>query len=179
MLTKIYGADYWTPVQGEKLAAGVDLAAFDYAVNSGPATARRKLLKVIGGDDATTVKRLCAARLASYRSFRSWVTFGKGWTRRVAAIEAKGVAWATAGNVATTLPKEAGRAAGAAKKQAAGGAGGAGGAIAAPAGTEHLASSAWLTIAILAACAALAVFLFWRASVNRARAQAYEAEAQT
>lgn len=96
MLQKIYRTDYWDLVRGDKLAPAVDLATFDYSVNSGPGTAWKALEKVLGGPDSETVQKLCARRLSSYQALKHWATFGKGWTRRIAAIEAKGVAWALA-----------------------------------------------------------------------------------
>ncbi|MCP8894344.1 hypothetical protein KYK29_05330 [Shinella daejeonensis] len=96
MVEEIYRADYRAPIRGDTLAAGVDLATFDYGVNSGPATAPKQLLKVIGGSNVNTVKKLCARWLTSYQALKTWATFGKGWASRIAGIEAKAVAWAMA-----------------------------------------------------------------------------------
>lgn len=92
----IYIVDFWQPMNGEKLSAGVDLAAYDAAVNSGVGRSKKWLLASLGGDAATTVKRMCAKRLGFMQSLKIWKNFGKGWARRVADIEAKGVAWALA-----------------------------------------------------------------------------------
>jgi lysozyme family protein len=89
-VAKIYRTDYWDKVGGDRLAAGVDLATFDAGVNSGPGRARQWLMAAIGGPDHYTVKRVCAKRLGFMRSLAIWNTFGNGWSRRVAGIEAKG-----------------------------------------------------------------------------------------
>ncbi len=95
-VAKIYRQDYWQAVNGDTLAAGVDLAAFDAGVNAGVARAKKWLLASVGGTDDQTVKKLCAKRLGFVQSLKIWKTFGKGWGRRIADIEAIGVAWALA-----------------------------------------------------------------------------------
>ncbi len=47
-------------------------------------------------DHSVTVKKICKARLGFMQSLKIWKTFGKGWSRRVADIEVKGVAMALA-----------------------------------------------------------------------------------
>lgn len=187
----IYRDGYWEPVKGDTLAAGVDLATFDYGVNSGPATARKQLLKVIGGTAAETVKKLCARRLSIYQGLKHWKTFGKGWTRRIAAIEAKGVAWAMKA-AAPSAPTQGqlNAEAEAAKKKAGQQTAGAGGA-AAGSGAAAVAPSdatldavigndqvaAWILAGVVFAGVAMAIWLVWRAHVNRTRAAAFVAEA--
>ncbi len=181
-LQKIYRR-FWDGVSGDALQSGVDLATFDYGVNSGPGVAHAALLKAIGGTNVQTVQRLCARRLSSYRTFRNWRTFGKGWAARVARIEAKGVAWALAADATPVKPalgKEAKKAAGKATAQGATAAG-AGGATIAPVGSESVDAAAnhigGLALAgITAALVLLALWLGWRAYVNTQRARAYAAE---
>ncbi|XAZ21749.1 hypothetical protein LVY75_23340 [Sinorhizobium sp. B11] len=104
----IYKAKYWDEVGGDTLPPGFDLATFDYAVNSGPARALRDAQTVIGAPaDGKTgpitrlhaatagvkeIKSLCARRLGFMQSLAIWKTYGKGWSARVAKIEAKAVA---------------------------------------------------------------------------------------
>lgn len=105
----IYRARYWNPVRGDSLPPGVDLAVFDFAVNSGPAKATMVLQSVLGvADDgvigpitlaalarapgpATVIIGVCDARLAFLRRLSTWPTFGRGWTRRVSEVSAAGL----------------------------------------------------------------------------------------
>ncbi|RWC58903.1 glycosyl hydrolase 108 family protein [Mesorhizobium sp.] len=93
---KIYKPQYWDKVSGDRLASGVDLVTWDYAVNSGPSRALKALLASVGGTDVQTVKKICAKRLGFLQSLAIWKTFKGGWSSRVASVEAKGVAWALA-----------------------------------------------------------------------------------
>ncbi|APY13155.1 secretion activator protein [Brucella sp. 10RB9212] len=185
MLQKIYRVDYWDPVKGDILAPGVDLAAFDYAVNSGPGTAWKALSKVLGGADHETVKKLCARRLSSYQALKHWATFGKGWTRRIAAIEAKGVAWAVAAKTYTTTPvrevltAEAAKAKAVSNRQAGGATGSAaagGGAVMTPEQADQIAN--WVLGGVIIAGFALFAYLVLRAVINKRRADAYAQEAR-
>lgn len=186
-VARIYRHDYWKVVHGDTLAAGVDLATFDAAVNSGPARARKWLLASIGGAAPDTVKKLCAKRLGFMRSLAIWSTFGKGWSRRVAAIEAKGVAWALAATSDKTVVKEVlrdeqAKAESTASKQTGGAATAGGGATVgggdAIANPEHLdAISGWIIGGVVGVAALLVAFLVIRSIINRHRAEAYRAEA--
>lgn len=103
---EIYRARYWQPIRGDALPPGVDLAVFDFAVNSGPARAVKALQSVLGvAQDGIigpatlaalasapgaveVITDLCDARMRFLRSLSTWPTFGGGWTRRVAEVEA-------------------------------------------------------------------------------------------
>lgn len=105
----IYRDGYWKPVNGDRLPAGVDAATFDYAVNSGVGRASRELQTVVGMnaidgvigpatanrvaelDGKTTIQKLCARRLSFMQSLKIWSTFRRGWSRRVADVEARSV----------------------------------------------------------------------------------------
>lgn len=101
---EIYRARYWNAVQGDHLPAGVDLAVFDLAVNSGVGRAARMLqqqlgvtvdgaigprtLAAVGRVNASRLTGdLCRARLAFLRGLSTWDVFGKGWERRVADVQ--------------------------------------------------------------------------------------------
>ncbi len=86
----IYLTGYWSAIGAESLPAGVDLSAFDYAVNSGPGKARQALAKAMDGQAsvATIIDRIATGRLSFMHALRTWGAFGKGWAARVARIEA-------------------------------------------------------------------------------------------
>ncbi|MCB5176269.1 glycoside hydrolase family 108 protein [Microvirga lenta] len=100
----IYRRLYWDVVRADDLPPGLDLALFDFAVNSGPARAVRTLQDVLGvaadgvagpltlqaareADTADAVRRLTRARLAFLSRLAAWPVFGRGWRIRVLAVE--------------------------------------------------------------------------------------------
>ncbi|KQZ87214.1 hypothetical protein ASD64_07180 [Mesorhizobium sp. Root157] len=186
-VAKIYREDFWNKVSGDRLASGVDLATFDAGVNSGPSRALKWLLAAAGGSDDQTVKKLCAKRLGFMQSLAIWKTFGKGWSRRVAAIEAKGVAWALAASSApAVVHRKLQTEQVAAEKKAANhtkGAGATGTATTAGGGDVALnpqhadAIAGWVIGGLLAAGAVVVAVLIIRAIIHKHRAAAYAAEA--
>ena len=108
---RIYAAKYWKPVQGDDLPDGLDLVAFDAAVNSGPSRGAKWLQQALGvtvdgkigpqtiaAAQATyapaAIQRAVGFRLAFLRSLKTWPTFGKGWTARMQRLEASALAMA-------------------------------------------------------------------------------------
>lgn len=104
----IYKALYWSRVAANNLPSGLDLALFDFAVNSGPGRAIRTLQQVLGVaadgvigpitraalDQAVIktgiaglIKAVCQKRLGFLRRLRTFSVFGKGWARRVQSVE--------------------------------------------------------------------------------------------
>ena len=111
-LRTIYRRNYWDKVRGDDLPTGLDLVAFDGAVNSGPSRGARWLQHGVGAlpdgkigpetvraatitNAAQAVGRACDARLSFLRSLKTWATFGKGWSSRVEDIRAKAVRMAS------------------------------------------------------------------------------------
>jgi lysozyme family protein len=99
----MYRKKYWDKVCGDNLPAGVDMAVFDLAVNSGPGRAAKMLQKVLGVpedgmigsktlekvgslDASKLVEDYNAQRLSFLQALPTWETFGKGWGRRVAEV---------------------------------------------------------------------------------------------
>ena len=103
----IYRARYWDTVKGDNLPYGLDLVAMDGAVNSGPRRGVKWLQQGVGvradgvvgpntidaarKSDATAIERACDARMSFLRGLKHWGTFARGWSRRVADVEAVGV----------------------------------------------------------------------------------------
>ena len=105
----VYKRNYWDAVLADLLPPGVDYTVADFAVNSGPSRAAKVLQKVVGVKQdgkigpatikATNampardvIRQVNANRLAFMKSIRGgklWVTFGKGWQRRVDGVLAK------------------------------------------------------------------------------------------
>ena len=106
---EIYRRGYWVACHAGDLPPGVDVAVFDYAVNSGPDRAIRTLQATLGvvvdgivgpltlaaaqrADAARTINALCDRRLGFLRALSTFAIFGRGWTGRVAAIRAASLA---------------------------------------------------------------------------------------
>lgn len=109
-IAEIYRAKYWLKVRGDDLPSGVDFTAFDAGVNSGPSRSVKWLQSVVkveadgvlgpktlsavqNSTPATVIKAHCAKRLGFVKSLAIWNTFGKGWSRRIADVEATALSW--------------------------------------------------------------------------------------
>jgi len=194
----IYEKNYWKPVRGDDLPAGVDLAVFDAGVMSGPARGAKWLQAALGvaqdgiigpntlaklrvSDGVQTIKKVCAKRQGFVQALKTFVTFGKGWTTRIAANEAESVRMYVSSNaksttdVKATLATEAKSAAKKANQQNSGAVAAGGGGGTTFAMSDQLAH--WLTFGIVVAAVAFVGFLLWRAHINKKRAEAYNAEA--
>lgn len=122
---RIYRAGYWDRIGAEKLPAGLDLALFDFAVNSGPDRAIRTLQTELGvvvdgqigpltrdamaayvarRGPGALIHALCDRRLTFLNRLSSFATFGRGWTTRVAAIRTAALSAAGAGGVVSSQP---------------------------------------------------------------------------
>jgi lysozyme family protein len=84
----IYKAEYWDKVHGDVLPAGPDLCGFDIAVNSGVGRQHSFHAALQDLKPLEYVKAHCKKRLSFLRGLRTFSTFGTGWTRRVADVEA-------------------------------------------------------------------------------------------
>ena len=107
----IYQRRYWAPMRCGELPAGLDLVAFDTAVNMGPGTAVRLLQAAVGAEPDGVVGPKTLARAVSaptadairaaselrrrrYRTLAGFAVFGRGWLRRTDTVEALALAWA-------------------------------------------------------------------------------------
>ena len=199
----IYKNRYWDRVSGDQMPSGLDYVAFDAGVNSGPSRGVKWLQRAVGAtpdgqagpatiaaarssDWVAAVKKACRIRMSFLRSLRHWGTFGKGWSRRVAHVEARSVQLAAAAmsvDVTAVLEKEEKAAASIAKKQQTGAHTTAGGtAAAAPTAATQIEPTAWadptvLTLFGMVTAAALvaAGALYLRSFINKRREEAYRA----
>ena len=99
----IYEKNYWGRAKCDHLPSGLDLAVFDWAVNSGVGRAAKKLQTMIGTEAdggigpntlrtldeyiehhgiEETIKEYKEKRQKFYQSLSTFDTFGKGWTTR-------------------------------------------------------------------------------------------------
>lgn len=121
---RIYRRLYWDVVRGDDLPEGVDAAVFDHAVNSGPRAAARMLQQalamkpdgVVGpatlalvrlAQPAPLLRELIRRRQGFLARLKTFRIFGRGWTRRVRAIEAAALAMIAARNGNFNLQKGA------------------------------------------------------------------------
>lgn len=104
----LYRKNYWDKVCGDDLHPALAMCVFDFAVNAGPGRAARYLQTMLGinrdgivGPDtiaaakgfvatvgaADAVRRYQEARRTYYKQISTYPTFGRGWLRRVDAVE--------------------------------------------------------------------------------------------
>lgn len=111
----IYRLQYWDVVRADDLPPGVDYFTFDGAVHSGPVQSVKWLQRALGvaadgqvgvatlaalkahPDHDALIADMASRRLAMLRSLKTWKTFGKGWSRRVAEVLAHAQALAMGG----------------------------------------------------------------------------------
>lgn len=108
---EIYRKQYWDAVRGDELPLGVDLAVWDFGVNSGPSRSIRYLQSAVGvkqdgmigevtlaavrGENRAALAALiCNKRQSFVERLRTFSTFGKGWTRRISAARRLSVSMA-------------------------------------------------------------------------------------
>ena len=109
MVKPLYKRKYWDAIRGDELVSGVDYVVFDVAVNSGAGRAIKFLQSCVGvtvdggfgprtlsavneQDPERLIELYCAKRLEFLQTLRTFETFGKGWSRRVAEVKAKALA---------------------------------------------------------------------------------------
>lgn len=118
---EIYRRDYWNAVRGDDLPAGLDLVAFDAAVNSGVSRGAKWVQRAVGAvqdgkvgpetvrlanviDPRQAVNQACDHRLQFLQGLPGWPRYKNGWSRRVAEVRAAAVEMATKWPVAPQTP---------------------------------------------------------------------------
>ncbi|MCU4437482.1 secretion activator protein [Acinetobacter bereziniae] len=97
----IYKKDWWDKLGADQLHPAIVFQLWDFAVNAGKSRAVKELQQAVGVPDdgiigpktiaAVNIKEvndvlllLASERLSFYTSLKTWTTYGKGWTNRVA-----------------------------------------------------------------------------------------------
>lgn len=100
----IYRKKYWDVVRGDELPSGLDYLMFDFAVNAGPGRAIKVMQSALGvtvdgvigritmkaiqdADPVRLIEIFSDAKEEYYRSLKTFETFGKGWTNRIADVK--------------------------------------------------------------------------------------------
>ena len=114
LVAPLYKRKYWDACRANELVPGLDYAVFDCAVNSGVGRAVKLLQSCVGAtpdggygsitaalvkkaqqeDPIRLIELYCAKRLEFLESLKTFATFGKGWSRRVAEVKADSLAMA-------------------------------------------------------------------------------------
>lgn len=193
--TDIYIADYARPVRFDDLPSGLDHVTLDASVNSGIGRGPKWTQAALGvsADGVigpktiaatkncnlpATIERACAARMGFLGGLKTWATFGKGWSRRVAEVEA--LALLMAGEM-KSLPQRAATADDKAKAEAKRAGGTAAGGAAGGGGVETTLPDGlpdWAMMAIGAAVVLMVVYFLGRRLHERHRAEAFRNMAQ-
>lgn len=99
----IYRTQYWDAIRGDDLPTGVDYNTMDAAVNSGVGQGAKWLQRAVGvvadgvigettlaavrkASASAVINKACDNRLAMLKGLKTWGTFGKGWSSRVAGV---------------------------------------------------------------------------------------------
>lgn len=101
---KVYKRDYWDAINGDKLPSGLDLVAFDGAVNSGVSRGAKWVQRALGvkqdgrigpatlkaakeADIEQAIRDACMYRLLFLQGLKTWWKYKNGWTARVKSVE--------------------------------------------------------------------------------------------
>lgn len=112
-ISKIYRSLYWQRCRADEFPKGIDLAVFDFAVNSGPNRAVRYLQSVLRvpqdgyigpvtlgalrfqqtqAQQEQVIRVICARRRGFLQRLKIFDVFGRGWMNRVRDVEKRALA---------------------------------------------------------------------------------------
>ena len=86
--TSIYERYFWDAISADQLQNGVDVIAFDIAVNMGPRRASRWILETDALEPIPRINELHKRRLSFWQHLASFARFGRGWTNRENDVQA-------------------------------------------------------------------------------------------
>ena len=101
----MYKKNYWDAVSGDLLPSGLDYAAFDFAINAGPAASRKMIQRALGvvadgaigpntlkaineADAKELIQKFSDAKTTFYKGLGNFNVYGTGWLKRVADVQA-------------------------------------------------------------------------------------------
>jgi lysozyme family protein len=101
----LYKKNYWDAVSGDLLPSGLDYAAFDFAINAGPAASRKMIQRALGvvadgaigpntlkaineADAKKLIQKFSDAKTTFYKGLGNFNVYGTGWLKRVADVQA-------------------------------------------------------------------------------------------
>ena len=101
----LYKKNYWDAVSGDLLPSGLDYAAFDFAINAGPAASRKMIQRALGvvadgaigpntlkaineADAKELIQKFSDAKTTFYKGLGNFNVYGTGWLKRVADVQA-------------------------------------------------------------------------------------------
>lgn len=99
-----YRKKYWDVIRGDDLPSGLDYLMFDFAVNAGCGRAIKVMQSALGvavdgvigrmtmqaineSDPESLIDVFSDSKEEYYRSLKTFETFGKGWTNRIAEVK--------------------------------------------------------------------------------------------
>ena len=183
----IFKTEYWDTIGGDAMPMGVDMVSFDVSVNSGPGKARQWYVdaRAASQQPLEQIKTICSRRLSFMHGLRAWSQFGKGWSARVSACEAKAMVMASKAlslhpnTTIQTLSTEAGASKIKASKTAkfAVTSGGGGAVVTTDAATAGHTGKV-IAFLMIAALVSMCVVLVIKAMQHQQRADAMDAEAK-
>lgn len=109
-VSTIYQLQYWNPVRGNEIFAGLDLILFNIGVMDGPVKAIKILQEALGvvidgqfglhtmgvlsgvNDRSGLIGKVCGDEMGFLRTLKTWWHFGIGWNNRYLGLKQQALA---------------------------------------------------------------------------------------